>query len=383
GGVTFISTKHSAGQSYRVDAPTEGRSAVDLVRHFAQVPEIGRNLNQYFSYGSITNMESIVSASSAKQNENQIQAESVNLSLPEGSGLYVEFSGESVEVINLPPTGNKERSACVMIENGSATIVDTSGTERVVAKTVKPSDKLVVVVRLDNSEIAMSLSADRFPPGGDTSVAVQLTRSTTDFGEQGPPHGAISYAIHPEEVEKQKPFRFKMQWHYDLRQLAKETEKQSGLGLNELVGKAKPLPHNNEIVVKQLHWTDSSELPASIRQGCEERNRFGLIATVAGLSDMDEALKFVRNADLRVYLEPVKSKPGDDNTELEAKRLSVAFDGGCFWLYQDTMKIYVPFGPADRRDLSQDIAYRFVPRNSKPHYLWGMPKPLAIERKSE
>ena len=49
-------------------------------------------------------------------------------------------------------------------------------------------------------------------------------------------------------------------------------------------------------------------------------------------------------------------------------------------LSNNLMRIYVPFGGGDRRDLVNGVTYRFQPRNENPDYRWHVPERLTILR---
>ena len=50
----------------------------------------------------------------------------------------------------------------------------------------------------------------------------------------------------------------------------------------------------------------------------------------------------------------------------------VGFDPGCWWYRDGVAWIYIPFGPADRRDLAADVSYRVRARNSTEEVTWNL-----------
>ncbi len=137
-----------------------------------------------------------------------------------------------------------------------------------------------------------------------------------------------------------------------------------------------PEAHVATMTVEKIRWTDSPDLPEEIRENCQRRNRFGLIADVTGFRDQDEIRAFLARADLRVYMD-VKSDVPDG---VQANRLAVGFDSGCYWLSSNRLRIYVPFGGGDRRDLIEGVTYQFRPQNEAPDYRWHVSESLTIQR---
>jgi hypothetical protein len=131
--------------------------------------------------------------------------------------------------------------------------------------------------------------------------------------------------------------------------------------------------------VEKIHWTDSPDLPKQILDSCKRRGRFGLIADVTGFRDQDEIHAFLAQADLRIFMD-VESEIPDG---VQASRLGVGFDAGCFWFSNNLLRIYVPFGGGDRRDLVEGVTYSFRPRNETPGFRWHLPEPLTIQRSDD
>lgn len=140
------------------------------------------------------------------------------------------------------------------------------------------------------------------------------------------------------------------------------------------------------VTVERIRWTDSPDLPEEIRDNCERRGRFGLIADVTGFRDQDSVRNFLAQADLRVYMDVADSGSegqSDDANEKRPMRLGVGFDAGCYWLSNNLLRIYVPFGKGDQRDLVTGVTYRFRPRNDNQDYRWRIPADLTVVRENE
>ena len=135
-----------------------------------------------------------------------------------------------------------------------------------------------------------------------------------------------------------------------------------------------------QLEVTKIHWTDSPELPKDIRENCERRGRFGLIAEVRGFENRDDVRGFLAESDLRVFLKP---KPQASKDGADPVRLGIGFDPQCYWLSQNVLKIYVPFGKGDIRDLVHGVDYVFHPRNSNSQCQWSVPNELTIRRDRE
>ena len=150
----------------------------------------------------------------------------------------------------------------------------------------------------------------------------------------------------------------------------------STISLRDEVGKHCKIELPEEIeegrlIVERIFWTDADELDAGIRESCIAKKRFGFIAEVSGVTDMEQLKEFLDNADLRVFMKPVMD---------EHPRLGIAFTKNCFWLKGDRALIYVPFGAGDKADLSKGTHYRFEPRDSSKDRGFGLRKELTISR---
>ena len=118
-----------------------------------------------------------------------------------------------------------------------------------------------------------------------------------------------------------------------------------------------------KLIVKSIQWTDAKELPEDIRNNCKAKGRFGLIAEVVGFKDRNDVPEFLEVADLRVHMKP---KFEDDDPQ----RIRSTFDRGCYWLYEDNLKIYIPFGPSDKVHFKNNKPYEFVVENSVKCFQW-------------
>lgn len=142
-----------------------------------------------------------------------------------------------------------------------------------------------------------------------------------------------------------------------------------------------PEPGTETFTVEQIHWTDSPNLPESIRENCKKRGRFGLIADVTGFSSQVALKNFLAQADLRVYLHVVKDESADETHLRQPQRLGVGFEPGCYWVSNGLLRIYVPFGPGDKRDLVPGVTYRFEPRNRQKDFQWKVDEEVTIKRR--
>ena len=128
-------------------------------------------------------------------------------------------------------------------------------------------------------------------------------------------------------------------------------------------------------LVEKIYWTDDEALHHSIRENCERRGRFGLIAVVSGCGDMNEFRSFLGEADLRVFLAP--------SANADKAMLNMSFDPGCVWLSNGTAYIYVPFGGDDRRELVKGIEYKFQPHSDRLETGWKLNDELVLTRKKD
>ena len=134
--------------------------------------------------------------------------------------------------------------------------------------------------------------------------------------------------------------------------------------------------------VEKIQWTDSPDLPDAITENCKRRNRFGLIADIRGFSNQEQLKNFLATTDLRVWMDVADTSEAKPKDRKDAVRLGVGFDPGCYWVKNSLLRIYVPFGGGDQRDLKQHVVYKFRPRNSNQDYRWVVPDDLTIARKT-
>lgn len=109
-----------------------------------------------------------------------------------------------------------------------------------------------------------------------------------------------------------------------------------------------PEPKKLAATIESLRWTDDPDLPPDVRANIVRKNRFGLIARVTGVEDMAELQEVLSSASPRIWLDAE-----------DVPRISVGLESGCCWFLPGPKHalVYVPFGPADRRDLVLDLAY--------------------------
>jgi hypothetical protein len=131
---------------------------------------------------------------------------------------------------------------------------------------------------------------------------------------------------------------------------------------------AQPAPVRGRITA--LHWGDAEDAPADVRDWCQQHELFGLVARVEGPRDGVELRRLLEAADLCVLL------VSDGQSTL-----GVGIDGRNWWGRGDHWHLFVPFGPADRRDHVADRNYRFVPRNEKQGGTWQVAEGLVVPRR--
>ena len=109
-----------------------------------------------------------------------------------------------------------------------------------------------------------------------------------------------------------------------------------------------PEPKPLVATIQSLRWTDDPELPEHVRANATDKGRFGLVAHLTGLEGMGDLQDLLLSTNPRIWLH------ADD-----VPRLSVGLEKGCCWFRSDLNQahVYVPFGPADKRDLALDVAY--------------------------
>ncbi len=213
-----------------VNGFSHGRSATELIRHFAQ----GRPDERGFLTGSTTNMETIVSASNASHLMGDwMDAPEVLFNLPEGSGLRAEFTGTNVQI------SQRDDSTTVVITGGKIQLIDAGGVIRASASPDGGAEHLVVECREELGEVVMTLRTRRLkedPDNPNPPVQVVMNTATgAPADENDPPHRGIRYEILHDEKDSNKPVRMKMKWWYDMRRLAEEAEAESGMSIDQLL----------------------------------------------------------------------------------------------------------------------------------------------------
>ncbi len=124
--------------------------------------------------------------------------------------------------------------------------------------------------------------------------------------------------------------------------------------------------------VDAFYWTDDPGLDVDVRTGIERGKRFGLLGRLEGPRTMSKTLELLAAADLRLLLE-AEDRP----------TLSAALDPLCVWWRGDHALVYVPFGPADRRDLVPGVEYSPRFRNDKEHARLEPADGLIVSRAHE
>jgi hypothetical protein len=171
---------------------------------------------------SLTEQETLASSSSARVENNILQASEFNLNLPEGSELKAIIDGRRVTVDQ-----TDDSAVTITIEGGSMRIVDSTGVARVKAA---PADggqaaTLSLKARMADGEVAFIASATW--AGQSVPVRVELDLHTGVPAEEAqPPHGAIRWRLHSQDGQDPKPVNVKMQWIYNVNQIRLEAEQQ-------------------------------------------------------------------------------------------------------------------------------------------------------------
>ncbi|MCI0630587.1 MAG: M56 family metallopeptidase [Phycisphaerales bacterium] len=165
---------------------------------------------------SLTEQETVASASSASVKVNVLEAAEFNLNLPEGSELKAIIKGRRVTV---DQDGDVVR---ITIEGGTVKIVDPEGVARVEAGAADGGAGAVLRLRamIANDEVNLVASAE----WADKRVPVRITIDV-DTGrpaeEIQPPHGAVRWWLFGDGGEG-NPAKLKIQWIYDVDQLRRE-----------------------------------------------------------------------------------------------------------------------------------------------------------------
>ncbi len=214
-----------------INAFGHGRSAAELVRHFAA---IDHDIRRFRPGISTTNMETIVSAEQASYLLiDRIDATEVFFNLPEGSGMRAEFRGEKVEI----KTG--DGSTTIVVTGGSVELIDAVGVIRAAATADGGAEQLVVECRESLGEVVMTIRTQRIKPDDEYPQPPVQVVMNPDTGapddEDDPPHRAIRYEIIPPDKQGENPMRMKMKWRYIMKRLADEATAETGLSLDELL----------------------------------------------------------------------------------------------------------------------------------------------------
>ena len=114
----------------------------------------------------------------------------------------------------------------------------------------------------------------------------------------------------------------------------------------------KQSPAHSDPVVTQVFWTDSPQLPESIRKRCVESKRFGLILLVPAIDSTRQAGRAIRSSDPKFYVQAGK------NGRFEAK-----LDPGCIWTRKTGAYLYLPLDKTFANRFQGDGHYRLQPRN--------------------
>jgi hypothetical protein len=129
-----------------------------------------------------------------------------------------------------------------------------------------------------------------------------------------------------------------------------------------------PPADEQKISVDGLHWTDDASLPRDIRESCAERGRFGLIASVRGVTDAAWLREFLSRTDLQVFMEAAGHT-----------RLSTTLDVGCWWIKNGHTYIYLPLGEGDRSTLARGVEYQVSARNANAGFRCELSLPITRE----
>ena len=128
-----------------------------------------------------------------------------------------------------------------------------------------------------------------------------------------------------------------------------------------------PPADQEQLAINRLVWSDSKELPEGIFDFMQKEDRFGLVAHLNDVGDTDDLRSFLAKADLRLYLH------ADGHP-----RLSVGLHANCWWADNGRGWIYVPFGPADRRDHMRNVLYRPEARNGNQGFALTLEDDLRV-----
>lgn len=204
-----------------------GRSVPELIEHFAlSLPQDPAEWQ-----GRIVNQETIVSAQARWHIGTGMDADEVNFSLPEGSGMRALFVAEKIEI------EQGQTKTLVKVTDGHVDLIDAVGVTRATASADGGAKTLLVELTTSAREGTIVMRTDQ----KDCPVQVRMiTETGAPADEKDPPHGAIRYQIQPSEGDVPDPVRMKMQWHYDLKQLVEDSRTEDKLFSNLGNGVAVP-----------------------------------------------------------------------------------------------------------------------------------------------
>ena len=216
-----------------------GRSPAELIKHFSQTFERYGGPRQGLS---ITNMESIISAVPVHRDGNVAKAKQITMNLPEGSDARVAFFGVSKTTAEMK---GKRSFYRLTFQNGKIQWIDSVGIVR--AEVTAEQTGMTAEVEISNNEIVIQINgAAKQNEDESDLVKVEMNLATgAPKDEQQPPHGSVRYEIFDHSDTENKPMRLKMMWRYDLDQLAREAEHQSGKKWDAIIwGVDDPRTHN-------------------------------------------------------------------------------------------------------------------------------------------
>jgi beta-lactamase regulating signal transducer with metallopeptidase domain len=197
-------------------AKSTGRSPAELWELWQSIPGFeSRNSD------SITERETLVSATNGRAFANSIDASEIVFSLPEGSGMRVELFGDNQQ-IELDQNGTAE----IIVTNGKIQLIDQGGVVRAWASPDGGADLLVVNIHEEADEYVMKLRTQRSKPDPDYPnppvQAVVYPKTGAPDNETQSPHGAVRYEV--EQNKKDNAFRFRASWRYDVDRIRQEVK---------------------------------------------------------------------------------------------------------------------------------------------------------------
>jgi biopolymer transport protein ExbD len=215
--VLVLKREQETVKSAQVVAPTHGRQPDEVWKKVLETEQLRGNNAPGRPGEWLTDQETIVSGS-ATHDGSSLQARDFLLSLPEGSALRAEFSGDSVEF------RHESNKTHIKVHGGSVRLIDPSGVARATATPTIPNAVLEVEAWMNGGgEVVLHVLASR--PHRAVPVRVELDSATgVPAEEKQPPHGSVRYRIIPRDQSDKRPTQFKMQWIYELEKLRREAE---------------------------------------------------------------------------------------------------------------------------------------------------------------